>query len=228
VLKALYVAASVISVVLLANPAAAFQPVLLVNSQTLMCLQPAGGSMAQGAAIVEETCNVNAPIQVWLVIPVENAGTHFENASTQFCLDARGKAKNGTPVQQWTCNQITNENWDPTVGPPNLGGEVVSRVSGSDSFCLAIPGGQQTAGVAILRCNSGVVSQRWQLKPTSTVVPKVTGVPEDIAVNKLKFFDLQEGAVTPQGCHGTVTGQSGTAGELANPQSSIPLQVSCP
>jgi hypothetical protein len=228
VLKVLYVAASVVSVALLANPAAAFQPVRLVNSQTQMCLQPAGGSTAQGAAIVEEPCNVSAPIQIWLVIPVENAGTHFENALTQFCLDARGKAEAGTPVQQWTCNQITNENWDPTVGPPNLGGLVESRVSGSDSFCLA---GQQTAGVGmqILRCNSGAVSQRWQLKPSAvTVVPKVTNSTEDVAAATLQFFDLKEGTVTPKGCGGTVLKQAGPPGAEAILQWGINLTVTCP
>ncbi|MGH7068402.1 MAG: RICIN domain-containing protein [Acetobacteraceae bacterium] len=227
-LKALYVAASVIAVVLLADPAAANQPVLLFNSHTEMCLQPADGSMTQGAAIVEEPCNGNPAIQIWLVVPV-GAGTHFENAITQFCLDARGKAENRTPVQQWTCNEITNENWDPE-GPGGKGAPVKSRVSGSDSFCLDIPGGQQIAGLAmqIFACN-GTVSQIWELRPTVTVVPNVVRLPEENAVNTMTHFGLQSVVLAPKGCTspGAVTKQSPLPGFEAIPNSPVNLTVNC-
>jgi hypothetical protein len=112
-----------------------------------------------------------------------------------------------------------------------VGGLVVSRVSGSDSFCLAVPAGQPTAGVGmlILRCNTGAVSQRWQLKPTPvTVVPDVTNIPEDIAANKLQSFELQVGTVTPMGCFGTVTGQDALPGAVVLLQTPVGLTVTCP
>jgi hypothetical protein len=69
---------------------------------------------------------------------------------------------NGTPVQQWTCNSISNENWEPGE---DLGDDIpplFSRVSGTSSYCLDIPGGQQVAGLAmqIYRCN-GTEAQQW-------------------------------------------------------------------
>lgn len=145
-LKAVYVAASVTAVVLLANQVSAAQPVLLYNSHSNMCLQPQGGSMEQGVAIVQEPCDPPTPSQEWLAIP-GSAGTHFENGVSELCLDARGKAENRTPVQQWTCNEITNENWGPEVGRD--GAPIKSLVSGSDRYCLDIPGGQQTPGLAM-------------------------------------------------------------------------------
>ncbi len=130
------------------------------------CLQPLNESTAQGAAIVQEPCNNhdNDPAQQWTRVPVSGNIVHFVNGLSGLCLDARGAAANGTPVQQWTCNKISNENWDAGDGailddnlPP-----LISRVSGTDSHCLDVPGGQKVSGLAmqIYRCN-GTLSQIW-------------------------------------------------------------------
>ena len=119
-LKAFYVAASVIAVASSAKPAAADQPFIFFNSHTNMCLQPRDQSTAQGVAIVQEPCTIPTPpteAQEWVYVPNGGAGFHFENGLSGLCLDARGKAEDGTPVQQWTCDQISNENWDPRQIP---------------------------------------------------------------------------------------------------------------
>jgi len=78
------------------------------------------------------------------------------------CLDARGRAVNGTPVQQWTCNSISNENWEPGEDISDVIPPLISRVSGTSSHCLDMPGGRQVAGLAmqIYRCN-GTAAQEW-------------------------------------------------------------------
>jgi hypothetical protein len=85
------------------------------------------------------------------------------------CLDARGGAADGTPVQQWTCNNISNENWQtgkqinqlPAIYP-----SLISRVSGTSSHCLDMPDADPTVGHAmqIYRCN-GTDAQQWNQRP---------------------------------------------------------------
>jgi hypothetical protein len=126
------------------------------------CLQPENGLTDRGVAIVQEPCN-RQPAQGWRAVRVGDNIFHYVNFLSGLCLDARGGAVNRTPVQQWPCNIITNENWEPKgdVGsqdfPPSI-----SRVSGTHSHCLDVPGGNSTAGLAmqIYRCN-GTLAQIW-------------------------------------------------------------------
>jgi hypothetical protein len=175
--KASYLAASVVAVALPAGPTAASEPVVFYNNHTNMCLQPMKGWTAPGTAIVLEPCNpgVNAA-QRWLQIPV-GGGSHYQNALTRLCLDARGKAVDKTPVQQWTCNKISNEIWEPLAypsgpfAPKGPGVQLVSRVSGSSSHCLDIPGGAATAGLKmqIYACN-GTISQEWEIEVVGSCI----------------------------------------------------------
>jgi len=156
-----------------------------------MCLQPVNNSTAQGVAIVQLPCN-HTSAQEWIYINVGGGGFHLENAMSQLCLDARGGAANRTPVQQWTCNGISNENWEPEVNTKGGGAPLISRVSGTNGYCLDIPGGQQMAGLAmqIYRCN-GTVSQSWMLTPDgSLVVPNVINQPESAAIAKITLYGL--------------------------------------
>jgi hypothetical protein len=86
-----------------------------------------------------------------------------------------GREQNASSA--WTCNQITNENCQPLVpSKGNNAAPVISRVSGSNSYCLDIPDGHSVLGLAmqIYRCNQ-TLSQMWQLRPDgSLVVHKVT------------------------------------------------------
>jgi hypothetical protein len=106
-------------------------------------------------------CN-NRPAQQWKAVSMGGRVFHFVNSLSGLCLDARGKAVNHTPVQQWTCNKISNENWEsPEVSSDDIP-PLISRVSGTRSYCLDVPGGQTSAGLAvqIYRCN-GTVAQDW-------------------------------------------------------------------
>jgi hypothetical protein len=155
-------AALMIAVVVCAAPAAASGPYVLYNFLSNQCLQPINGSTSQGAAIVQEPCN-DTPAQSWTQISVGNNIFHYVNVLSGLCLDARGSARNRTQVQQWTCNSISNENWQP--GDDDSNDDIpplFSRVSGTSSYCLDIPGGQNTVGLAmqIYSCN-GTEAQQW-------------------------------------------------------------------
>jgi hypothetical protein len=179
--KTFYVVAAVLAVALSAKPSATSEPqspLVFYNNHTNMCLQPINGSMATGAVIVEEPCNpnANATAQQWLLIAV-GGGYHYKNVLSGLCLDARGKAQKKTPVQQWTCDKITNEVWEPMPYPPGPnapkgpGVQLISRVSGSSGYCLDIPGGQAKSGLAmqIWSCN-GTLSQGWMIEVVGSCV----------------------------------------------------------
>ena len=151
-----------------AAPAQAENPIVrLVNVQNGRCLQPVGGSTLAGAAIVQQACD-GSPAQQWTVTPVSSTRVHLVDRGTGLCLDARGKAVDGTPVQQWPCNGISNESWEPEDVPTDSFPRLFSRVSGTRSHCLDIPGDEdRVPGLAmqLYRCNS-TEAQLWWLPST--------------------------------------------------------------
>lgn len=128
----------------------------LVNSETKQCLQPMNNSTTLGGAIVPQPCDPKNTAQVW--IQTGSSGTvHFINYNSKLCLDARGGAATGTPIQQWTCDSITNENW--RINNINKVA-LVSAVSGTSKYCLTATGPQNGAPMELYPC-TGVVSENW-------------------------------------------------------------------
>jgi Ricin-type beta-trefoil lectin domain-like len=130
--------------------------VKLVSSANGKCLQPINGSHNQGDAIVQETCNGSAA-QQWTVHQVSSTKVHLINRASGLCLDARGKAVSGTPIQQWTCNNISNENWGFGI-TNNL---LVSAVSNTWSHCIATPGNQDGLAMELRPCSNPDSSRIW-------------------------------------------------------------------
>jgi hypothetical protein len=228
--KALYlaVAVAVVAPMLTAKPAAALQPFVFFNAHTNMCLEPQNDSTAQGTPIVQEPCK-RSGAQQWIYY-----GGGFLNAQTGLCLDARGGAANHTPVQQWPCNTISNETWEVFVpAKGSLSAPVQSRVAGSSSFCLDIPGGQATVGLAmqIYGCNE-TVSQMWQLRPANGVyVPNVSNSANSstltAAVGKLTLYGFMSEVKNITNCFAghTAIGQIPNPGTFAPPNSTVQLTV---
>jgi ricin-type beta-trefoil lectin protein len=149
-------AIAIAAVLAVARPARAEDAIVkLVSSASGKCLQPVNGSHNQGDAIVQVTCNGSAA-QQWTVHPVSSTKVHLINRASHLCLDARGKAVNGTPIQQWTCNSISNENWGFGI-TNNL---LASAVSNSWSHCIATPGNQDGLAMELRSCSNDN-SQHW-------------------------------------------------------------------
>ena len=139
-----------------AAPAHAEDPIVkLVSSQNGKCLQPVNGSLLQGDAVVQMTCN-GSRAQQWTVKGISSTAVHLVNRNSQLCLDARGGAVNGTPIQQWTCNSISNEKWGFGI-TNNL---LVSFVAGTASHCIATPGFPDGLPMELRFCD-GNSSQLW-------------------------------------------------------------------
>jgi hypothetical protein len=132
--------------------------VKLVSATSGECLQPLNASLGEGEPIVQARCN-GSRAQQWTVSPVSSTAVHLVNRASRLCMDARGKAVNGTPIDQWTCNWISNENWSFGITNDML----VSAVSNSFSHCIASPGTQEALPMELRFCD-GNWSQRW-LRP---------------------------------------------------------------
>jgi hypothetical protein len=154
------------------------QIVQLVSVQSGKCLQPAKGSAANGAAIVQVACDGSAS-QTWalhfMASGFANSHTWYQiiNQSTHLCLDARGGAVNGTPIQQWTCSGISNEKWS-TSNCQSTPGQTTCTVSSliynsavaqdrPYTHCLATPGTGDGASMELMAC-ALVSSQQWKLQ----------------------------------------------------------------
>jgi hypothetical protein len=156
--------------------AGALGPVSIANTYSGMCLQPADSTTGSGADIILMKCTASAA-QEWIVTDDYGSGGHLVNAlygtvfntdpTAELFLDAMGAAANETPVRLWTCNGITNENWNPYNEPKGQpGAPLVSNVSGTNSYCLDIPGDAATPGAKmwIYGCN-GTIAQKWAVNP---------------------------------------------------------------
>jgi hypothetical protein len=151
---------AVASSLAVASPAQAEDDIVkLVSADSAKCLQPVNGSLNQGDAIVQETCN-GSPAQQWAVHDISATAVHLVNRASNLCLDARGGATNGTPIQQWPCDSISNEKWGFGI-TNNL---LVSFVAGTASHCIATPGSQDGLQMQLRFCD-GNFSQLWNRPP---------------------------------------------------------------
>ena len=175
------VLASAMSIAVSAPASASDLTYGLSNGSNSLCLQPINATQDAGAEVVQWPCNGRAE-QRWVFHPVATPGGsglctpsacfesyQIDNELSRRCLDALGGATNGTRVVQWPCARINNQTWetDFLTGFPTVA-TMWSRVSGTFSHCLDVPGGQlSTVGLPmqIWGCN-GTIAQKWILSPS--------------------------------------------------------------
>jgi hypothetical protein len=126
-----------------------------------MCLQPADPAGGAGTAIVQQPCD-NIQAQNWAPLGIGGTSYRFLNQASGLCMDVRGGAARGTPIDQWPCNRISNERWSWPHSFPDGMWPIRSQVAGSSSYCLDVPGASTQAGLAvqIYTCN-GTPAQAW-------------------------------------------------------------------
>jgi len=132
-------------------------------SAPAMCLQPANPAGGAGTAIIQQPCDgENIQAQKWAPISIGGTSYQFLNKASGLCMDVRGGAARGTPIDQWPCNTISNERWSWPHSFPNGMLPIRSQVAGSSSYCLDVPGASTQAGlgVQIYTCN-GTSAQAW-------------------------------------------------------------------
>jgi len=134
------------------------------NAGTGKCLAPQGESFADGVAIVQVTCN-GSPFQRWDFVDHDDHVFQIRNAVTLKCMDVLGTNANQTPVVQWPCSGISNQRFEASRDLPDFV-TLRSRVSGTRTHCLDVPGGQpvENAAMQIWVCN-GTPAQAFGVFP---------------------------------------------------------------
>jgi hypothetical protein len=130
-----------------------------------LCLEPANESAAAGAPIVQKECaELGTPAQTWILVSNFGSKNYYVNQLSGLCMDAigNGTPKNHDPIVQWPCSYISNEAWTYQHVASGIGGYIKSAKANTNQFCIDVPGGQATSGLAvqIYQCN-GTASQLW-------------------------------------------------------------------
>ncbi|MGW0607441.1 RICIN domain-containing protein [Streptomyces sp. NPDC002640] len=129
-------------------------PVRFRNVNSGKCLLPYGGSLNDGADVVQWTCQDNtAESWYW----VGNTIRHFHSKK---CLTVYGgSTSNGAVLNEWTCNGSAAQSWTRETG--TAGGAVLRN--GGSNLCMTIYGGSvdDNAVATQWSCQAGNVAHNW-------------------------------------------------------------------
>jgi Ricin-type beta-trefoil lectin domain len=157
-------AAAVAIVASLAVPAAAHaaEPTRIefVNDGSGKCLdvRSEDGSYTLGARIQQYKCKYPDGNQYWDLTPAGNGYYNVFNVQSGLCLDVTGGGTaDGTPTQQWYCNNTPNQQWN-----LDYQGEFVRLISANSGKCLDVRKGSHDDHAIVQQwtCN-GTAAQRW-------------------------------------------------------------------
>ena len=87
------------------------------NMKSSKCLDLAGGSSANGAHIIQYTCNKSDDAQLWYVIAVGGGWDVFENHASGTCMTVSADSQSdGAKIQGWSCATALTDHaywWEP-------------------------------------------------------------------------------------------------------------------
>ena len=132
----------------------------LVASHSQKCLDVNGGSLDDGASILQWQCHGGQNQQWRLEVAAEGYSRIVSRASGK-CLDVNGGSlDDGASILQWQCHGGQNQQWRLEVAADGYS-RIVSRASGK---CLDVNGGSLDDGASIIQwqCHGGA-NQNWRL-----------------------------------------------------------------
>jgi Lysozyme like domain/Ricin-type beta-trefoil lectin domain-like len=144
----------------------------LGNQGANTCLEAANGvnaantAKANGAPIVQWTCNAGDNYQQWRVMDASGQSFTLQNVAAGTCLDAGGTAKGqGDPIFQWTCDsKNASEQWSFTgSGALNINGNAEAGLQNNeDGTCAAASSTTGNSGkIFQATCSSDDAYQLW-------------------------------------------------------------------
>jgi Ricin-type beta-trefoil lectin domain len=87
------------------------------NKKSAKCLDLSGGSRANGAHIIQYTCNRSDDAQLWYIISVGGGWDIFENHASGTCMTVSADSQsNGAKIQGWSCATSESDHaywWEP-------------------------------------------------------------------------------------------------------------------
>jgi hypothetical protein len=158
-------AAAVVAIVAsLAVPAAAHaaEPTRMeiINDGSQKCLdvRSEDGSYTPGARVQQYRCKDRDGNQDWHLTSAGNGYYNVVNTQSGLCLDVTGGGTaDGTPTQQWYCNNTPNQQWW-----LDYQGESVRLISAASGKCLDVRQGSHDDHAIVQQwtCN-GTAAQLW-------------------------------------------------------------------
>jgi hypothetical protein len=123
-----------------------------------MAVMAAERSLDMGAGYVGSVA------QQWTQEPSPYYTDWYVNSFSGLCLDARGGDTNGTPIEQWTCDKISNELWTIGVGQTTANQQLVSDVSPyHKDKCISTPGLANGDAMVLYAGTPATTSEKWSL-----------------------------------------------------------------
>jgi hypothetical protein len=133
------------------------------NHNSPFCIAVANASTVNGASTVQWDCQgysheawiINNPSLAWSPIKNENSG--------QCLAIGNGSDTPGAKAIQWPCNGQAEQLWSISPESDTSPGHPRSLVNYKTRQCLAIGGGSQARGAAVIQwpCN-GQAEQKWE------------------------------------------------------------------
>ena len=139
----------------------------LVASHSQKCLDVSGGSLDDGASIIQWQCHGGAN-QQWRLEVAGDGYSRVVSRHSGKCLDVSGvSTEDGARIIQWPCHGGANQQW--RLEAVGEGYRLVARHSGK---CLDVTGWSTDNGTGILQwqCHGGA-NQTWLLRPVSSPPP---------------------------------------------------------
>jgi len=132
----------------------------LVARHSSKCLDVYGANKADGANVVQWTCNSQSN-QRWDLVATDSGYYTLRAAHSGKCLDVYGVSKaDGASVVQWTCNSQSNQQWR-LVQKDNGYFALAARHSGK---CLDVDGAGKSDGTKVIQWTCQQKSnQQWRL-----------------------------------------------------------------
>ncbi|GAA2965392.1 RICIN domain-containing protein [Actinokineospora diospyrosa] len=125
------------------------------------CLDVDGGSLEDGANVIQWSCHGGLN-QQWQLVLVESDDIYqVFSAGSGKCLDVSGASTdNGASVIQWECHGDLNQQWQLIPGP----GSTYELQAVHSGKCLDVTGADPADGVAVIQweCHGGD-NQAWSI-----------------------------------------------------------------
>ncbi len=142
----------------------------IVASHSDLCLAVDGGSLAAGAAVVQQPCDGSSP-QRWTTTDLGGGYWRIQSDHSGLCLDVEGgSTANLARLILWTCHTGFHQQFSIPDGQPS---RIVARHSGS---CIDVEGGSTAAGAALIQfgCHGGP-NQRFTFDAGAGADPSQVG-----------------------------------------------------
>jgi hypothetical protein len=139
----------------------------VVNENSGLCEEPAGGATANGTAVEQVSCASPATAaQEWQFVSVGSGDYEVVNVNgasggeSWNVTGGTGATASGDPVQIWAYGGATNEKWEAT----SVAGGYFNFIALNSGLCLDTPGASTASGVQLQQytCN-GTGAQEFKL-----------------------------------------------------------------